>query len=156
MSICWFRSYFTGKVQVTEVDGTMCVAKGITCGVPQGSILGPPLFLLYINYMSAAVKCKLLLYVDDSGLLASGRYIVGIEEPRTLSSELESMNDWLINNKLSLRLGKTFHCVWNEEKVWKYNNINNVRNGNVTESKSTVTYLDHSLSGDAIASDVFF
>ena len=71
LSIRWLRSYLTGRVQVTDIDGTMSVAKGITCGVPQGSILGPLLFLLYINHMSAAVKCKLLLYADDSVLLAS-------------------------------------------------------------------------------------
>ena len=76
LSICWFRSYLTGRVQVTDVDGTMSVAKGITCGVPQGSILGPLSFLLYINDMSAAVKCKLLLYADDSVLLASGKDLV--------------------------------------------------------------------------------
>ena len=46
LSICWFRSYFTGRVQVTDVNGTMSVAKCITCGLPQGSILGPLLFLL--------------------------------------------------------------------------------------------------------------
>ena len=66
LSICWFRSYLTGSVQVTDVDGTMYVAKGITCGVPQGSILGPLLFLLYITDMSAAVKCKLLLYAGKT------------------------------------------------------------------------------------------
>ena len=76
--ICWFRSYLMGRVQVTDVDGTMSVAKGITCGMPQGSILGPLLFILYINDISAAVKCKLLLYVDDSILLTSGRGLVGI------------------------------------------------------------------------------
>ena len=48
--------------------------------------------------MSAAVKCKLLLYADDSVLLPSGRDLVGIEA--TLSSEVESVNYWLINNKL--------------------------------------------------------
>ena len=73
------------------------------CG--KGSIRGPLLFLLYINDMSAAVKCKLLLYPDDSVLLASGRGLVEIEA--TLSSEQESVNDWVINNTLSLHLGKT-------------------------------------------------
>ena len=44
LSICWFRSYLTGSVQVTNIDGTISVAKGITCDVPQGFIQ----FLLYI------------------------------------------------------------------------------------------------------------
>ena len=59
----------TSRVQVTDVDGTMSVAKGITCGVPQGSIFGPLLFLINDNDMFAAVKCKLMLYADDPDLL---------------------------------------------------------------------------------------
>ena len=151
LSICWFRSYLTGRVQVTDVDGTMSVAKVITCGVPQGSILGRLLILLYINDISAAVKCKLLLYADNSVLLASGKDLVEIEA--TLSSELESVNDWLIDNKLSLHLGKTKSIVCGtRKKLCKCNTLNIVCNGNVIESKSTVTYLgvtlDQSLSGD--------
>ena len=149
----------TGSVQVTEVDGTMSVAKGITCGVPQGSILGPLLFLLYITNMSAAVKCKLLLYADDSVLLASGKYIIEIEA--TLSSELKSVNDWFIDNKLSLHLGKTQPIVFGTRtQLCKCNTLNIVCNGIVIESKQTVTYLgvtlDQSLSDDVKASDVIF
>ena len=107
--------------------------------------------------MSVADKCKLLLYADDSVLLASGKDLVEIEA--TLGSELESWNDWLINNKLSLHLGKTQSIVFGtKRKLCKCNTINIVCNGDVIESKSTVTYLgvilDQSLSGDAIPSNV--
>ena len=97
VSLCWFRSYLMGRVQVTDIDETVYVAKYITCGVQPGSILGPLLFILYINDRSAAVKCKLLLHMDYSVLLAPGRSLVGIDA--TISSELESVNEWLINNK---------------------------------------------------------
>ena len=104
--------------------------------------------------MSAAVKCKLLLYADDSILLASGKDLVEIEA--TLNSELESVNDWLID-KLSLHLDKTQSIVFGIRPTFcKCNTYNIVCNGNVIESKSKVTYLGvtQSLSGDVIASDV--
>ena len=63
------------------------------------------LFLLYINDMSAVVQCKLLLYADDSALLVPGCNVKVIEN--TLGVELESVNQWLLDNKLSMHLGKT-------------------------------------------------
>ncbi|MFV0264183.1 MAG: reverse transcriptase domain-containing protein [Kluyvera sp.] len=76
----------------------------LACGVPEGSILGPLLNLCYVNDMPISVKCKLLLYADDSVLLVSDN------DPRTvsdtLSKELESRNVWLVDNRLSLHRGK--------------------------------------------------
>ncbi len=70
-----------------------------------GSILGPLLFLCYVNDMTTSTKCKLLLYADDSILLTSDKDPKAIAE--TLSRNLDTCNDWLIDNRLLLHLGKT-------------------------------------------------
>ena len=75
----WFDSYLGGRKQTVAIPGVFSEFRTVTCGVPQGSILGPLLFLIYVNDMKAAVKCKLLLYADDSALLASSRYVSEIE-----------------------------------------------------------------------------
>ena len=105
IAVSWFHSYLNGRTQVVNVDHSLSSARSISCGVPQRSNLGPLLFLIYINDMTAAVNCKLLLYADDSALLVSGKNVSEIEA--ILSAELESVNEWLTENKLSLHLGKT-------------------------------------------------
>ena len=64
--IRWFRSYLSDRRQLVDLSGTLSSSAAISCGVPQGSILGPLLFLIYVNDMSGAVNHKLLLYADDS------------------------------------------------------------------------------------------
>ena len=76
----WFDSYLGGREQTVEISGVFSKFRTVTCGVPQGSILGPLLFLIYVNDMKAAVNCKLLLYADDSALLASSSDVSEIEE----------------------------------------------------------------------------
>ena len=62
----WFESYLSGREQCVEVDGFKSEFFSVTYGVPQGSILGPQLFLIYINDLSISVDCDLSLYADDS------------------------------------------------------------------------------------------
>ena len=115
--ISWFSSYLNGRKQVVDVNGTFSEVRDITCGVPQGSILGPLLFLIYVNDMESAVKCKLLLYADDSALLYANKDVQNIES--TLSSELGSISRWLIDNKLSLHIGKSESILFGNNRMLK-------------------------------------
>ena len=65
IAVLWFNSHLSGRQQLVNIEDTNSNFRNVLCGVPQGSILGPLLFLVYVNDMKAAVKCKLLLYADD-------------------------------------------------------------------------------------------
>ena len=83
-SVDWFRSYLSYRNQIVNVNDTESDPSLVTCGVPQGSILGPFLFLCYINDMELSIssECKLLLYADDSAILFSNK------DPRDISDKL--------------------------------------------------------------------
>ena len=101
----WFRSYLTDRRQCVDIAGTRSDFLSVSCGVPQGSILGPLLFLVYINDMSMSLNCMLSLYADDSALLFSHKDSSIIAE--RLSIELSACKKWLVDNRLSLHVGKT-------------------------------------------------
>ena len=110
ISIEWFKSYLFGRQQVVTIDGITSCPGLVTCGVPQGSILGPLLFLCYVNDMvtSVSADCKLILYADDSAIMFAHKNHGVISQK--LSNVIESCSNWLVDNKLSLHLGKT-ECV---------------------------------------------
>ena len=89
----WCRSYLTGRGQFVDLSGVSSPTLGITSGVPQGSILGPLLFLLYVNDMVTAIDahCKLFIYADDSILAVSGNKIADIES--ILSKNMGALSD---------------------------------------------------------------
>ena len=103
-SINWFKSYLSNRSFQVNVQGKYsCIAK-IDCGVPQGSILGPLLFLLYVNDMKQAVDCDLFLYADDSCLVYQHKDVKEIE--RNLNKNFSDVCDWFVDNKLSIHLGE--------------------------------------------------
>ena len=116
-SVSWFRSYLFNRSQCVEVNGSRSDFLEITCGVPQGSILGPLLFLLYINDMHISVKCGLSLYADDSALFYAHKDPTHIS--CHLSEQLSSCRRWLIDNKLSLHVGKTESIIFGSNKRLK-------------------------------------
>ena len=70
-SLQWVRSYLVGREQVVHVEGTLSSPLKLTCGVPQGSILGPLFFFLYVNDMPSAIDCNLFLFADNSAILVT-------------------------------------------------------------------------------------
>ena len=108
-SLDWFKSYLTARKQYVEYNGVKSEKQNISCGVPQGSILGPLLFLLYINDL-AYVSDKLfsLLFADDSNMFISGKNLDDLMD--TMNFEMIKVIEWLQVNKLSLNLKKNSFC----------------------------------------------
>ena len=76
----------------------------ITCGVPQGSIQGPLLFLIYMNDKSQAVKSNLVLYADNSCLVFQGKDDIEIE--RQLNKDFKNICKWFVVNRISIHFGE--------------------------------------------------
>ena len=102
----WFQSYLTNRYQQTFLNGFLSKKKKIICGIPQGSILGPLLFLIYINdlpnYLESTVPC---LYADDTQVFASSQDTSELADK--LNSDLVNIMDWLTVNKLQSHAKKT-------------------------------------------------
>ena len=93
----WVKSYSSGREQVVDVNGSLSQAKPMSCDIPQGSVLGPLLFLLSINDMKDACSGRLFLYADDSTLPVSHESKTMLErifstDLRTLANGLEIMH----------------------------------------------------------------
>ena len=102
----WITSYLANRSQFVSIDGSHSSQSHVSCGVPQGSVLGPKLFILYVNdicNVSNLVKCILL--ADDTSLFCSDANVNRLFE--RVSSVLASMCRWFATNKLSLNVLKT-------------------------------------------------
>ena len=118
----WFVSYLEGREQYVEWDGYRSSNLPISTGVPQGSILGPLLFLIYINDLPAAANLKCVLFADDSNLLIRGEDINTIRD--NLNQELKGISDYFKTNKLKLNTKKTkLVCFRKKSKKIDYDEL---------------------------------
>ena len=106
-SLNWFISYLNGIRIITSINNTLSSELPLTHGVPQGSILGPILFLIFINDMpSCFEKCSVHLYADDTVIYYSDKDPCNIEN--VLNIELHKLYSWMNCNKLKINCTKTF------------------------------------------------
>ena len=111
----WFWSYLSSRSAVTSINNSTSDPKPVTVGVPQGSILGPLLFLLYINDLPRCLThCKSILYADDTLLYHSARTVADLESK--INTDLESVSHWRNNNLLTLNNEKTKFMIFSNKK----------------------------------------
>ena len=107
----WFASDLDGRTQTTQINSKISSKQNLTCGVPQGSVLGPLLFLLYINDIyTTSSKFKFHLFADDTNLLYADKNLKYLET--ILNSELVKVSDWLHANKLTLNTKKSNYVIF--------------------------------------------
>ena len=103
--LVWFTDYLFLREQSVEINGTISDAFPVYTGVPQGSILGPLLFLLHINDIDGCLKhSSIITYADDTVLFTSSKSVDDIE--RGLNKDINSVHKWLKENELILNLKK--------------------------------------------------
>jgi len=110
-SLNWVKSYLSNRSQYVEFDSVQSNITKLLCGVPQGSILGPLFFLLYINdLVNISSFLFYILFADDSNAFFADKDLDTII--KTFNKELASLADWLNANKLTLNVKKTHYIVF--------------------------------------------
>ena len=112
----WFKSYLSGRKQYVSLNNKNSATLDMQFGVPQGSILGPLLFIIYINDIpNVSEYAKFVMYADDANLLLTGKNVEEIESKFIhLSKNLES---WVNCNRLAFNLKKTHYMIFASRKV---------------------------------------
>ncbi len=136
ISLDWFQSYMTNRSQSVTYNGYTSTTLPITCGVPQGSILGPLLFLLYINDLClASPRLFSIIFADDTNMFVSGK------NPHQLAtimnSELEKVTTWLKVNKLSLNIEKTHYILFSGKRKKSQNVMIKIDGKEIVKTTST-------------------
>ena len=145
----WVKSYIENRQQYVQMGEYRSTSSPITCGVPQGSILGPKLFILYINDICKVSSIlKYVVFADDTNIFCAGENIQQLLEE--VSVELNKLKLWFDMNKLSLNLKKTKFMIFGNKKIPLNTlvelKIDNVNLDRVYENIFLGVIIDHKFS----------
>ena len=141
-----FTSYLSSRYQFVKLDNTLSSLVRVLFGVPQGSILGPLLFLIFINDLPLATSFFIRLFADDTVLCAEDNDITRLE--KNVNLELKKVYAWLASNKLTLNISKTkFMLISPRRKIPKFLiNIDNKPLEQCNSYKYLGVFIDQDLS----------
>ena len=147
----WFKSYLSNRSQFVSIQGFDSDTEEIMYGVPQGSVLGPLLFLIYINDLHKAIKCSSVYhFADDTNLLNINTSPKKIQKQKNY--DLKCLYQWLLANKISLNRSKTelifFHKPGHPIQNFQFKiKLNGHKILPTEHIKYLGIYLDSTLSG---------
>ena len=151
ITLDWFKNYLTNRVQFVSIENVNSSNGYITCGVPQGSILGPLLFLIYINDICCSSSVlNFILFADDTNLFYSSKSITELQQ--VLNNELAALSEWFKANRLSLNIDKTSYilfCANNARRVPELSFelfIESIKVKRVESCKFLGVYLDEKMT----------
>ncbi len=146
----WFRDYLSNRKQYVYYNNTASTLRAITCGVPQGSILGPLLFVLYMNdVMNCSKLLHFILFADDTNLFYSTKNYEDLM--KNANEELSKLSEWFRASRLSLNISKTNYILFgNRRKCLADKKFKICIDGNtierVTFTKFLGVYIDEDLN----------
>ena len=111
-TVTWFKSYLCERKFKISINTSYSSPASLLCGVPQGSILGPLLFLLYQNNLPQAVVGNSLLCADDTCIVFQHKSEIETEKQQI--RDFSSVCDWFVDNKLSIHFGQDnkINIIW--------------------------------------------
>ena len=136
----WFRTFISQRVQFTSINKTNSDPHLITHGVPQGSVLGPLLFLIFTNDLHKAIKnSDVHLFADDTNLLYSNKSLKKIN--KHINQDLSFLSKWLRSNKISLNTSKTEIIIFRPKRKTIQKHLNFRISGQQIKTITHVKYL---------------
>ncbi len=150
IALDWIKNYLSNRKQFVVFNHKKSSMGNVNIGVPQGSILGPLLFLLYLNDLSnTSTKLSFIQFADDTSIFIKGKSVSNM--CKLMNSEIKHVSEWLKNNMLTLNVSKTNYMIMASQGK-KFNNeeceitIDEVLIKHVNDMKFLGIILDNKLT----------